>query len=433
MKNFWLVLVCLISFCSSAFALDCKKVYLSEAIDIALKNNIDLEANKLNVKVAENKIIQANRLQNPSLDYFHFFGNAAKFEPKLVGLNQNIEIAKRNARKKLAKSEYKLVEKNFEYLTFDLKMDVREAYIELVASKSILETLEQQKQLQEELLNIAKNRVKNNNAPMIDVIQAEIALNQLITQINTAKMNVKKASHNFNKIINSPENIVYDSMDMIFAEENNFEEMLTPSPLQKLPDTEKIVEEALKTRFDIQISKQEIDLAEKNLVVVARQRIPDIQISGGYAYLQGKHSYSGDFEHGAYLGLSVINLPLFYNFSPEIKNAVYKIRQAELNMASTKNKAIKDVTASYEKFLTAADNLKHYESKIITGSANLIDISKKSYEQGKIDIVSLIVMKQSYKSIIIGYTQALAEYYNSWTNVLREINNENYKLSNEFL
>ena len=35
-------------------------------------------------------------------------------------------------------------------------------------------------------------------------------------------------------------------------------------------------------------------------------------------------------------------------------------------------------------------------------------------------------MKQSYKSIIIGYTQALAEYYNSWTNFLREVNNENF-------
>ena len=54
-------------------------------------------------------------------------------------------------------------------------------------------------------------------------------------------------------------------------------------------------------------------------------------------------------------------------------------------------------------------------------------------EKGEIDIVSLIVMKQSYKSIIIGYTQALADYYNSWTNVLREINNENFSLKTEKL
>ena len=43
-------------------------------------------------------------------------------------------------------------------------------------------------------------------------------------------------------------------------------------------------------------------------------------------------------------------------------------------------------------------------------------------------ITSLIVMKQSYKSIIIGYTQALTDYYKSWTNFLREINDEDYEL-----
>lgn len=178
------------------------------------------------------------------------------------------------------------------------------------------------------------------------------------------------------------------------------------------------------------IAKQEIDIAEKNLKVISGQKIPDIQLLGGYSYLQGKNSPSGQFEHGAYAGASIVNLPFLYNFSPEIKNAALKINQAQLNLESIKNKAIKDITTSYEKFLTAAENLNHYETKIVTGSAALIDLSKHSYENGEIDIVSLIVMKQSYKSIIIGYTQALAEYYNSWTNVLREVNDSEFHLRN---
>ena len=105
-----------------------------------------------------------------------------------------------------------------------------------------------------------------------------------------------------------------------------------------------------------------------------------------------------------------------------------KLQQAELKYQSIQNKAVKDVSAAYDRFLTAADNLNHYESKIVTGSENLIETSKNSYEAGKSDITSLIVMKQSYKSIIIGYTQALAEYYNSWTNFLREVNDETFSL-----
>ena len=407
---------------------DVKKVYLNQAIDAALENNIDLQAAKLERNIAKNNIKTANRLQNPSFDAFYFLGAAGNSEPKQLGVSENIEIAKRKARKNLAESNLKLVEKNIDYRRFDLKMDVREAYINLVEAKSILDTLEQQEELQEELLKIAKVRVKNHNAPDIDVIQAEIALNQMITQVNSARVNVKKALSDFNKVINNPDNIVYDSMDNIFSEENNFQEMMTPPPNFDFPSFDEIVQNAIRNRYDIQIAKQEIDVAEKNLTVTARQRIPDIQLTGGYAYQVGSYTDSGNFNNGAYAGASLVNIPLFYNYSPEIQNAALKLKQAELKYESSKNRAVKDVSAAYDRFLTAADNLNHYEKKIITGSEELIETSKNSYEAGKSDITSLIVMKQSYKSIIIGYTQALAEYYNSWTNFLREVNDEKFTL-----
>lgn len=406
-----------------------KKVYLNEAIDAALKNNIDLQAAKLERNIAKNNIKTANRLQNPSFDAFYFMGAAGNNEPKQLGVSENIEIAKRKARKNLAESNLKLVEKNLDYTTFDLKMDVREAYINLVATKSILFTLEQQKELQEELLDIARSRVKSHKSQDIDVMQAEIALNQMITQVNSARVSVNKALADFNKVINNPEDVTYDSMDKLFTEENNFEEMMTPPPDYNFPDFDRIVQKAIDNRFDIKIAKQEIDVAEKNLTVVARQRIPDIQISGGYAYQLGRYTDSGNFNNGAYAGASLVNIPLFYNYSPEIQNAALKLKQAELKYTSVKNRAVKDVSAAYERFLTAADNLNHYEKKIITDSEKLIETSKDSYEEGKSDITALIVMKQSYKSIIIGYSQALAEYYNSWTNFLREVNDEDFTLT----
>lgn len=407
---------------------DVKKVYLQEAITTAVENNIDLQAAKLEINIAKNNIKAANRLQNPSLEAFYFVGASGWSEPRQLGISQTVEVAKRHARKNLAKSSYKLVEKNVNYTKFDLKMDVREAYINLVATKSVLETLKQQKTLQEELLQIARQRVKAGNVPEIDVIQAEIALNQMITQVNSAAANVKSSLSDFNKIINNPQNIIYDSMDNIFSEENNFDEMLTPLPTKDFPQISQIMQKALENRYDIQIAKQEVDVAEKNLTVIARQKIPDIALNSGFAYQNANHTEDGRFNGGAYIGASLVNIPLFYNYSPEIQNTALKLQQAELKYESAKNKAEKDVTSAYDKFLIAAENLNYYESKILTSSEELIEISKKAYETGKSDITSLIVMKQSYKSIIVGYTYALAEYYNSWTNFLREVNDENFTL-----
>lgn len=426
-----LILIGILCFCTQLVSLgieDVKKVYLQDAIDAALKNNIDLQAAQLNINIAKNNIKSANRLQNPSFDVFYNFGASGWTEPRQLGMSQTVEIAKRKARKNLAKSNLKLVETNVGYTKFDLKMDVREAYINLVAAKSVLATLEQQQHLQVELLSIAKKRVKEGKVPEIDVIQAEIALNQMITQVNTAKVNVKSALSDFNKIINDPDNITYDSKDRIFSEENNFAEMLTPAPNEEFPQFSQIVSEALENRYDIQIAKQEIDVAEKNLAVVARQRIPDLSVSGGYGYQMARHTDDGRFNSGGYVGASIVNIPLFYNYSPEIQNAAYKLQQAELKYQSVKNKAVKDISAAYDKFLTAAENLNYYESKILISSEELIEVSKKAYESGKSDITSLIVMKQSYKSIIVGYTYALAEYYNSWTNFLREVNDETFDI-----
>lgn len=61
----------------------------------------------------------------------------------------------------------------------------------------------------------------------------------------------------------------------------------------------------------------------------------------------------------------------------------------------------------------------------------MIRISKRSYEVGKSNLTTLIVMEQSYKSIIVGYTYALKEYYNCWIDFLREVNAEEFNIDNE--
>ena len=407
---------------------DVQKVTLQQAIDITVENNIDLKASYLEQDMAKNDVKIANRLQNPDFNAFYFLGAAGRTEPNQLGFSELIEIGKRGARKNLAKANLDLIIKNIDYRKFSIEMDVREAYVNLVAAKSVLDTMEQQQELQEELLEIAKRHVKSGAVPEIDAIQATIALNQMITQVNTAKANVKSALFEFNKIINSKEKVFYDSADKVLYENNNFEELMTPPPTTKFPDFDTISERALENRFDIKIAKQEIEVAKKNLTVVMRKRVPDLELVGGYAYQTMTQTDDRRYNSGAYVGGNIVNLPVFYNYAPEIKNAKLQMEQAELKYESVKNKAIKDLNAAYYKLLISAANLNDYETKILTSSEELIDVSVKDYETGKSDLTSLIVMKQSYKSIIVGYTMAIAEYYNSWTNFLREVNSDEFEL-----
>lgn len=405
-----------------------QKINLQQAIGITIENNLDIKVTTLDSDIAKNNVKIANRLQNPDFNAFYFLGAAGRSEPNQLGFTELIEIGKRGVRKNLAKANLELVAQNVDYRKFTIEMDVREAYVNLVAAKSVLDTMEQQRELQEELLEIAQRHVKSGFVPEIDAIQATIALNQMITQVNTAKANVKSALFEFNKIINSKEKTFYDSVDKVLYENNNFEELMTPPPTTCFPEFDAISERALENRYDIKIAKQEIEVAKKNLTVVMRKRVPDLELVGGYAYQTMTQTDDRRYNSGAYVGGNIVNLPVFYNYAPEIKNAKLQLEQAELKYESVKNKAVKDLNSAYYKLQIAAANLNDYETKILTSSEELIDLSVKDYETGKSDLTSLIVMKQSYKSIIVGYTLALAEYYNSWTNFLREVNSDEFEL-----
>lgn len=435
MKKF-LISILILLICPSCFAQqELKKISLQEALDIAVENNIDYKASKMNINIAENKVKESNRLQNPEINTFFNIGEIGKGEPQATGISEKIEIAKRDARKKLAQSNLELTKQNLEYTEFDLKMDVREAYVNLVAAKEILIVLEQRQKLLNDLLAIAKKRVAADEVEEIDVIQTEIALNQLVIQVNTQKANVKSAMYNFNKVINvnNKTSIKYDAEDDNFSDKDDFIALLSPKPIEKLPEFNSIAQNSLKNRYDIKIAKQQIEVSKKNLIYVTRQRIPDIELQGGYSFITQGMSDSGRSINGAYAGASIVNIPLFYSYKPEIQNAKMQVDQAELHYMSVQNKAINDLQNAYEKFVTAKINLNYYNDNLLKNSNELIKVAKKNYSTGKSTLTTLIVMEQSYRSIVAGYTYALADYYKCWIDFLREVNVENFDLSEESL
>ena len=402
---------------------DIKPISMQDALKVAIENSIELEKQKINVNIAKNDIKVANRLQNPSLDSYWNMGNAGLGNPHSVGITQLIEVLKRKYRKKSAIASYEVSEENARYQNFDLKMDVREAYINLVSAKSIAESLKTEEKLLSDINTIVKQRYKNGMATETDVIQANISLNHVRTQLNTANTNIMSARFQFNSVMDTDP--IYDSLVNTFEDDREFNQLLTPSPKSDLPDFNSILALAEQHRFDLKIAQKEIEVAKNNLKIATSQRVPDVEITAGYLYQPIGISGEGRFLHGAYAGASLVNLPLLYNYSPEIKNAKLEIEKAQLKYAAAQNNAFANLSSAYEKLINARVNLNYYTDSLIEDSKTMMRTSKKNYEDGKTDLTTLVVIEQSYRSIIIGYTYALAQYYSCWINFLREVDVEN--------
>lgn len=415
---------------NAVYSAEIKKIELDDAIQLSLSNNLDLQSARIEVELAKNTVGIANRLKNPEINFFYNLGRAGRSEPNMLGISQTLEIAKRAPRKKLAKSELLQKELDVKTAEFTLEMDVRETYVDLVGAKTILNDLTEQREILQELIVLAQKRYKENKCSQTDVIQAQIALNKLETEINSAKTLLNLRRNDFNKALNIKDNnvVIYDTKEDSLPGETVFISLKTPDYNQKMPSFEEIESRALDKRYDVKQAKQAIDVAQKNLSVIARQRIPDIEVMGGYSFLPSTHTDSGDFESGAYVGANLTNIPLLYSYKPEIKAAQLQIERAQINYESVKNKAQKDLCSAYDKFLASRENLIFYKQKLVKDSEDLIKISKKNYNEGKADLTSVVVMEQSYRDILTGYIMALADYYTDWIDFLREVNSEDFDL-----
>lgn len=402
------------------------KLNIHEAIELAVEKNVDLNQIRKDYEIAKNNVKIANRLQNPSFEMDYGIGNTNKGNPQQIGISQLIEIGKRSPRKKKAQVELLLSDDIIKAAEFEVKMDVREAFIRLAAAKSKLKNIHDQKEIILKLVSISETKIEPNT-PDMDIMPSKIVLNQFILKENNARAAVLAAKYDFNKALNinrSQEDNTFFDIEDDDLQDDGFVSHLTPSPKSVMPKFDDVASSAYEKRYDLKIAKNEIEAAKKNLDIIIRQRIPDIELGGGYAYMSSYQNEGNGMISGAYAKANLVNLPLLYNYSPEIKNAKLQLEQAQLRYESTKNKATSNLMSAYEKFIIAQKNLNYYNSDLISNSKEILKIAAQNYAQEKSDVTSLVFVQQSYSEIMDAYIDSLCNYYISWINFLRECNDE---------
>ncbi|MDO5436772.1 MAG: TolC family protein [bacterium] len=405
---------------TTAFAIqEDKKIDLKGAIELALKTNPEIQLAKLDVEIAKNKIKEANKLQNPSLEFFQNIPKAGLGNPQTIGLDYTVEILKRGKRKATAKSNSLSVSDNQKFLEYVLIAEVKKSYINLLVKKSHLKLIKEQENLSRELYETMKEETKKGNLPETEAIQAKIVLNRAIMYSNIARSEVVSAQNYFNSVMNTS-SINYDTKEDNLPDDYNL--LMAISPNATPPSFEEIRNYAIANRFDLQMAKKEVETAKFALQEVKSQRIPDLALTGGYAYQTKGMSEDGRFQSGGYVGASLVNLPILYNYKPEIQNAEIETNKAELKYKDMETDAIRNVTDAWEKYLIARDNLNFYNKEILADSKELMVSSKKSLDKKEIDLTTFLVTKKLYLELILGYQDTLGEYYSSFADLLKEIN-----------
>ena len=380
---------------------------------MALEGNIELQEQRKNLGISEYAVKKAAAFKNPQFQSNLLMGPIARGNSSQIGLMLPVEVLKRGERKKAALSELDYTQNKIKDYEFKLKLRVRTSYFNLLVAKSELKILEERKELLEELLEISKKKPKSSQNYEIDVLQADMRLKKILVQINRAQANIRTAQYSFNKVLNLANNpTLYDSKeDSVFGQE--FFTKL------ELPSYDELEEAAFQNRYDIKMAESKIIKAKRDLSVVTKQRIPDLYISGGYAFAH-------DGTSGAYVGAGV-DIPSLYLYTPEIKSAKLELDKAQLEYNSIINITKNVIHTNHDKFIMAQENVEHYKD-ILDESNKILNLSKQRYKKGQTSLTNLIIVEHSHQELLNEFIDAMKEYYNAYMALLQELGLDNWTI-----
>ena len=364
-------------------------VDLEKMIEIGLKENCDLKIKRMELKAAEKDIKIANRLKNPEIQSNVVIGNVALGNSSQAGVALPIEVLKRGVRKKIAQEEYSIKETELRQAEHNYKLQIMQAYFDILYAKSVYNIQEERLKLFKNLVKITTDKPKYP-AYEIDNLKADIQYAQQLIEVNRAKAALLAKQFELNKILNTgKDDVMYDTKE--------------PSPLGhwafmeiKIPEYEFLENVALQYSYVVKISEKNIDKAEQELTYAERERVPDVSVAGGYAW-QAHRNAPNDYG-GAFVGFNM-DLPVLYNFTPEIQKAQIFLERSKAGKKAYEHQLKYELKKDFNTFKYSAENME-YSKKILQDSEKIVKLSTDGYISGKNSYTDLVINENGHQEVL---------------------------------
>ncbi|MDH1601671.1 TolC family protein [Empedobacter sp. GD03739] len=374
-----------------------------------LQKNYALIANKFNVDRIDAEIIQEKLWQNPTLSISevnlwktynveeqpYLFGKYGKNQQISVELEQLIETAGKR-KKRVAIKELEKNSALFEYeeLLRELKKELRQTYFSLARIQSEKKELQNSVDLFEQMMTQYQRQADLKNVPKADFYRLQTELiglqkdqieleNQEIEYINKLRLLTQNSDLNVNEID--------------FSRFNSHSKSI-PFNAKQLAKEQNI---ALKKQ------ENEINLAEKQLILEKAQRTPDLAF-------QVIYDRGGNIMRD-FVGVGVsIDLPIFNTNKGNIKASEIVLNQQQI----TKNALHSELDISIDRLQNQISQLDKalIQWKKLNNQEQLtmIDNYKKHLQNKQITLLEFIDFTQAYRESQKAYLDLLENYQNTF-------------------
>jgi len=397
------------------------RLSLKDTFERANARNPQLLAAQRNLKISAAGITIAGATPNPQISLQYGFGSVytKAGNPQQLGINQTVELAgKRSKRLSLAKSQYELAILQYNSTRFDIHGQVRRAYAELAAAIASDRSQEEQVQLLQRLVYIARKRFEAGAAPEAELLQAQLVLNQTEPQLRQAQGRIRQARIQLNALMgDSPaQNIEITDPGMFNVAVK--QTALVPMTNAQIPTIQSLLAQGYEQRLDFKSAQQQIEVAQRQLRLARAQRTPDLQLSGGYLFTT--EDAPNPNTNGVFFGATV-NLPIFYRQQGEVAQAQATIEQSTEQQNVVRSQIAVDVRSAYEALLIAREKIRKYQSRLLPDSREVLALAEESYQVGKTNLASAIAVEQADQQNRSAYVDAVTAYQSAYADLEKAV------------
>jgi cobalt-zinc-cadmium efflux system outer membrane protein len=375
-------------------------VNLTEFLQMVSKNNLEFAAEKYNVQISEAAIEMARVVPDPTFS-FDWIENREEKNRSGFGyaseLGTTLEFGKRRARIALAKSELSLTQAQLDDYFRNLRADATLTFLEAKKQQQLYLIKQKLFLTMKKLADADSVRLKLGSIMKTDAIQSKLEAGMLMNELLQADANRQNALHQLNLMAG----VV--SLDTLF------------SPLIKMDgiirsfDLNSLVEVAVQNRSDVVSARLNMEVSEKNTVLVKRERKMDLDVKLG---IENDYSIPNSGS-GAKIITAGVGIPLkFSNFNKgEIDAAKLLEQQTEKQYTFVAQKIANEIAAAYQNFLSTEKQVINFQKNLLQQSEQVLKGKIYSYDRGETSLLEVLNAQRTFNEVQSSYIEILADNY----------------------
>jgi cobalt-zinc-cadmium efflux system outer membrane protein len=368
---------------------------LQDLIDIAKRENPILDVLKAKEDAAKSSVVTAESFLNPEIEagsgpsrYRAPSTNPNQKQNWGVTLSQPLEFPNvRSARKAVAESRVNYAGSVTEATMINLSLQIKKAFYEVLQNEAILKIAEGDRDALNDIRGRVALRVDVGEAPRYELIKADTELIAAQRDADAAKLRIYESKLYLRGLVSKSIVNIFDVTGSLPPSDIALNMEQLKDDINKSPRLKQI--------------KASADIAENRLRLEEKLINPGVTLKAGVDQDPDITSYR--------FGLS-IPIPLWNQRQGLIGEAAANYREIQAQYTDQELTLRRDIEAAFQRYLIAQQQVKTFESNLLTQAESVLKVAEAAYRYGERGILEYLDAQRTYRLVRKDYLASRYDY-----------------------